>query len=168
MDNSAMTTFQIISIIISIATLLGLGTVATMFWKDLHGKKQKQIDQRSEEHQLAEKEKRKEEISEILEPFESRLNTRLDSIDRRIDEIDNSLTADQEATVLELRVHMKQMRDACKSGKELDTSDIATWKELYRKYYLMGGNHFQEYVDGWGKDIGISSEELRDIRNSVR
>lgn len=58
------------------------------------------------------------------------------------------LKSNEAATILELRTDMKAIRDRyVNEGKKLDTGDIATWKELYKRYSEMGGNHFKEYVD---------------------
>lgn len=58
------------------------------------------------------------------------------------------LKSNEAATILELRTDMKAVRDRrVNEGKELDTGDLATWKELYKRYFEMGGNHFKEYVD---------------------
>lgn len=78
--------------------------------------------------------------------------------------IQYELALDKESTVLNLRFQMKTMRDKYKQTGVIDNGDIATWKELYGKYCQMGGNHFQEWVDSWGNDLGITSAELKDIR----
>lgn len=78
------------------------------------------------------------------------------------------LESNEAATILELRVDMKSIRDRhVIEGKKLDIGDIATWKELYKRYSEMGGNHFKEYVDSWGKEIGLTADELRQLRDEA-
>lgn len=147
MDN--MTTFQIVSTILSIATILGLGTVTTMFWKDLHTKKEKEIKERSEEHKAAKRQERLNDISEVLDPLAKKIDARFDKVDEKINDIDSSVQIEKISTVVNIRVTLKALRDKYEKNGYCEESDKSTWNELYNVYKNMGGNHFKEYVDQW-------------------
>lgn len=63
--------------------------------------------------------------------------------------IRKELDTNKEATVLGLRVQMKDLRDKYVGQGFADDGDKSMWIELYNRYRDMGGNHFREYVDGW-------------------
>lgn len=67
--------------------------------------------------------------------------------------IKSNLALNTEGTVTMLRNDMKKSLDFCKEKGFASSSDIANWKELYRVYGKLGGNHFKEYVDAWKREL---------------
>ena len=70
-----------------------------------------------------------------------------------ISSIKQDLEADRAATIISIRSNMKQLRDKYLTQGFADTSDNATWNELYNNYSALGGNHFKDYVDQWKTEI---------------
>ena len=109
---------QIISTIISVLTLLGLGTVSTLFWKDKHAKKEKEIKQQSKEHKLAQKLERQEEIREVIKE-------ELDPLAERLENIEDKMDVNTRGTVTLLRDRMKCSLDFCKRQRYKSAADMA-------------------------------------------
>lgn len=75
------------------------------------------------------------------------------SIKADISEIKSNLALNTKGTVTILRNDMKKSLDVCKEKGFASSSDIANWKELYKVYGELGGNHFAEFVDAWKKEL---------------
>lgn len=133
-----MTAVEIISIIISTLSLLGLGFIMENFWRDRREKRQ----EKTEEAKKRAKKERQDEFREVLKPVEDSLS-----------EISKKLDTDTTGTVTLLRDRMKATLDFCKSRGWASSSDKANWNELYNSYKQLGGNHFIEYVDQWKEEM---------------
>ena len=70
-----------------------------------------------------------------------------------IAEIKHCLALNTKGTVTMLRMDMKESLDALNDKGFASSSDVANWKELYKVYGELGGNHFAEYVDAWKKEL---------------
>ena len=80
----------------------------------------------------------------------------------KIEEIDEKLRQDREATITVIRAKMKTLRDQYKNQGYADGGDKATWNQLYDNYQAMGGNYFKEFVNEWKKEVNELPYELEE------
>ena len=80
----------------------------------------------------------------------------------KIEDIDEKLKQDREATITVLRAKMKTLRDQYKNQGYADGGDKATWNQLYVNYQAMGGNYFKEFVNEWKKEVNDLPYELEE------
>lgn len=141
-----MTTFQmvisIVTIVISLLTLLGLGVVMKNFWDDKHD----EVKASRREAKQKAKEERKEEIREVL-------REEIKPIQKTLQEISDNTKRLQESMVTIDRIVMKLTLDSYREQGYASASDRAAWNELYNDYRDLGGNHFREYVNEWKRAL---------------
>ena len=136
-------------VIISVLTLLGLGTVFKNFWSDKHANKKA----RSEAEIARVKKEKQEEMREVIV-------SELAPIKEEISKIGNQMELNTTGTITLLRDRMKCSLNYCLKQGWASTTDKANWLELYKSYKDLGGNHFREYVDQWKYEMeNLPSEE---------
>ena len=133
--------------VVSILTLCGFGV-----FMSLHTTKR-----------FKEKEKKKEaeeaarvaaNNAALMSLINAALDEKITPIAKDVAQIKGNLAQNTEGTVTLLRNDMKKARDYYKDEKHFaTTNDKASWMELYNTYGKLGGNHFQEYVDGWRQEV---------------
>lgn len=77
----------------------------------------------------------------------------IEPLDIRMTKIEKNTSQSVLADVLVLRCNMKILHDRVVKQNYADIGDKATMRELYTRYYELGGNHFLEYVDQWLSDV---------------
>lgn len=126
-----MTTYQILSIILSILSLFGLGTASSLVWKDIHDKKV----QNSEKKLNESKRERQEEIKSVLQEELAPLKEKEDKIEGSIHSLENSLRCTLRDRLLE------QYKTCSKSGYRT-TEESLNWEQMYEAYDKLKGNSF--------------------------
>jgi len=162
----------IVSIVVAIISAV-IGPVCVLLVKSYLDKKLKLEDERkkaaddakNKKEQATAKEEAawKQEVREFIKPIGIeiggiksdivRLESNIDRLESKVNTIDSILQEDKEATILNMRITMKTLRDKYVDRGYADAGDKASWEELYNRYAHMGGNHFREYVDQWKYDI---------------
>lgn len=129
------------------STLISL--VITSVWHIIEKHANSEAEEKREAREIIKREEQQKEKAELLQEVRTLINP----IASDINKIKAELDTDKEATVLNMRVQMKDLRDKYTEQGFADRGDKAMWNELYKKYSDMGGNHFAEYVDGWKADV---------------
>ena len=138
---------SICALVVSILTLCGFGVFMSLHTKKRFEKKEK----RREEEEAA---KVAANNAALMTLINAALDTKITPIASDVAQIKGNLAQNTEGTVTLLRNDMKKARDYYKDEKHYaSTNDKASWMELYNTYSRLGGNHFQEYVDGWKRDV---------------
>ena len=138
---------SIVSIVISLLTLLGVGV-----FMSLHTKKR--FEKKEAERQAVEDAKAKANNEALMKLINAALDEKITPLAQDVAQIKGNLSLNTEGTVTLLRNDMKKARDYYKDEKGFaTTNDKASWMELYKTYEKLGGNHFKEYVDGWKQEI---------------
>jgi hypothetical protein len=121
---------------------------------DKHFKKQEEVAklEKAEHEELVER--RAQELqSKYKNIVQEVISIEFTPIKEDVEEIKKVQKLAQKATVVNLRINMKNIRDKCIKQRFADTADKASWNELYNDYTEMGGNHFKEYVDQWKEEM---------------
>lgn len=147
MENNIWLT--IVPIIISILSLLGVGTIFKMFWED----RREQRKAKSEEEKAKIKKEKQTEMREVV-------SDELASIKKDISKLGNQMELNTTGTITLLRDRMKCSLNYCRRMGHASATDKANWMELYNSYRNLGGNHFREYVDQWKSEMeNLPTEE---------
>ena len=163
-----MTNFQIVisilSILVSILTLLGVGVVMKHFWDDKHEEKKANAkeakDRAKAERQNEIREVFREESKPILDQLTTTVNC-LQDIHKKIGLLQDSVVALD-------RILMKLNLDLYKRQGYASASDRAAWNELYNNYKGLGGNHFKEYVNQWKQSLDrLPTKEDEEHQNNT-
>ena len=138
---------SICALVVSILTLCGFGV-----FMSLHTTKRfKKKEQKREAEEAA---KVAANNAALMTLINAALDAKITPIATDVAQIKGNLAQNTEGTVTLLRNDMKKARDYYKDEKHYaSTNDKASWMELYNTYGKLGGNHFQEYVDGWKQDV---------------
>ena len=132
---------QIVTIVISILSLLGLGTVSTFFWTDLRARKKEKLETQSNEHKKILKEERQEAIREVLKEELNPLKETLETLKE-----DNDLNKAGLQAVLRDRLYELYKYctyDRCKGKLDLAYSTLdekQNFENMYIKYHSLGVN----------------------------
>ena len=133
--------------IVSILTLCGFGV-----FMSLHN--QKRCEKKEKKREEEEAARAAANNAELMKLINAALDSKITPIATDVSQIKGNLAQNTEGTVTLLRNDMKKARDYYKDEKHYaSTNDKASWMELYNTYSKLGGNHFQEYVDGWKRDV---------------
>lgn len=152
-----MTTAQIATLIVSICSLLGLGTIMTLFWNDKHSKKKKQLEQQSDEHKFKEKHDRESEMIEMARPIVQAINDKIDGIndrldhvdekiDSRIDALENKIDHVGDGTLSGLRNSILTCYYKCVEKKYRNDYDYQNMHHMYDSYKDLNGNSYVEDI----------------------
>lgn len=173
------------TVTIALISLAGICVSAVIGPLIVNHSSAKREEKREERHNKELEERKKEEaikakrdaewqlkVEQMVDPIGKQVNQieqRMNESEEKQDRIEQMLLRNEDATILSLRVDMKAIRDRVVDNNLVpDQGEKITWKELYKTYYKHGGNHFKEAVDEWGKDMGFSSEELKDFKEEAQ
>ena len=139
----------IVSGVVSIAVLFGVGVYFAERARHKAGRKNKKeiAAEEAAERQQKEAEALKQQQYENA----LRLIIREENAPLKADvaDIKSNLSHNTVGTVTLLRDRMKAILDECRDKGWASPSTKANWHELYKTYGELGGNHFKEYVDQW-------------------
>lgn len=164
-----------LTVAIIVAIITGcLGPISVLWVKRALDKKDK-AEEKKKEAEEKEKEAWRKEVRTLASPVLAEINNlktaqaqfkeELGEIRSEVDTMRNILMEDKEATILNMRITMKTLRDKYLEQGYAETSDKAAWNELYHRYGQMGGNHFREYVDCWKEDVRLLPTEAGQNKN---
>lgn len=145
--------------VVSILTLCGFGVFMSLHttkrFKDKEKKKEAEEAAKIEANNAA-----------LMKLINAALDAKITPIANDVSQIKGNLAQNTEGTVTLLRNDMKKAMDYYKDEKRYaSTNDKASWMELYNTYGKLGGNHFQEYVDGWKQVVmDLPTEKPRQRR----
>ena len=140
-----MTTFQlilsIITVVVAVLTLLGIGVVMKNHWDDKH----EEAKASKQEAKEKAKKERQEEIREVLREeiklFKQELDkdlqslkTEMKSLKTAVDNVNNKVDRLQRSMVTVDRIIMKLTLDQYRAQGYASASDRAAWNELYKDY----------------------------------
>ena len=153
---------SIVSLVVSILTLCGVGVYMSLHTKKRFEKKQAESDE-------IEELKEQKRIENLMKLINGALDNKLAPIANDVSSVKCNLALNTEGTVTILRNDMKKSLDFYKERGYASSNDKANWMELYNTYGKLGGNHFKEYVDEWKKEIeGLPLRKKKQRLNEKR
>lgn len=137
----------VVSAIVSILTVFGIGTVSKLFWEDRHQRK-------AEETEEAEQHKKEERKREIVEAVKETLNPCSTKIVESIQKIEKRLDLSEKCDQAVLRNSLMNLYYACNAKGFRTEDDSKNYREMHEAYKAVGGNSF---IDG---DVSRCFENL--------
>lgn len=142
-----------IPIIISFLSLLGLGTLTSLLWKDLINKRKAN----SVERKAQEKEERIEEMRTVTDEC-------WDKVEKRLKAIEVELKLNSTGTQAGLRNHLLNVYYDCVKKGYRTKNDSENFRDMYAAYHDLGGNSFIENdVLRWFEEIPSKEEYQKNI-----
>lgn len=134
-----------------ITTLFGFW-IKHILTKGVKEKELKEAIKKAEENELK-KYREQDEKEKALTELRGVIIEELEPINEKLDKLADKIDKEGEGTVTLLRDRMKSSLNNCKKQGFATTTDKANWKEMYKSYKNLGGNHFREYVDEWKSEM---------------
>ena len=131
-----------IPLIVSVLSLFGIGTLASLFWKDRYEKKKEQRLQNSEATKRAAKEERIGEIQDVMQKYLDKIDKRLTRIEEEIAKTRSLCEDSTEAAIAGLRNDILNVYYQCAKKGFRSKNDSENFWDLYRPYHKLGGNSF--------------------------
>ena len=131
-----MVWYEVLTVMVSILSLLGVGTIMQLFWKDRHEKRK----QNSEEVKEQEKKERQEEIREVIKE-------EITPLRKEVKDIQQQLEINKEGTKAGLRNDLLNSYYSCSKKGYRTNEDIMNWEDMTEAYYNLGGNSFIVEID---------------------
>ena len=131
--------YQIMSLIVgpivSILTLLGLGTVTKLYWEDKHKKKQNETEEAKKRQKAERRKEIIDAVSETMGPCSKEIRDSIQNIEKRLDRTEK---CDQAS----LRNSLMSVYYACKEKGYRTEDDSKNYREMHEAYNEIGGNSF--------------------------
>ena len=138
--------------VLSILTLLGFGTLMSIFWKDL-------INKRKENSA----EKKAKEKQEHIKDIRGLMSEGLEPLEKRLDNITNELSTISKGTQAGLRNQILNAYYDCQRKGYRTGDDSENFRKMYEAYHDLHGNSFIDAdVYKWFQEIP-SEEEYQNI-----
>lgn len=125
----------VVSAIVSILTVLGIGTVSKLFWEDRHKKK-------AEETEEAKQRKKEERKKEIIEAVKETMNPCSTKIVESVQKIEKRLDLSEKCDQAVLRNSLMNLYYACNAKGFRTEDDSKNYREMHEAYNAVGGNSF--------------------------
>ena len=136
MDNESIkNTVTIIGCIVSILSLLGLGTLTSMFWKDKIERKK----QESAENVALREEKRKQQMMEVVtESINAALSENLKPLETAIRDIQSDLDKVKKGVQVSNRNDLEEIADKAMDNGYCSLYDKQRFEATYQAYHALG------------------------------
>ena len=150
----------VVSVVVSILSLFGFGTVMKFYWEDKHKKKEEQ----SEEAKKKKKEERHKEIidavSEFFDPYAKKVFASIENFNNRLDRAEK---CDQAI----LRNSLMNIYYACNEKGYRTEDDSKNYREMHDAYHAIGGNSFIDNdVSQWFNDLPLKPNDFQPSKTS--
>lgn len=127
------TVVTIISCIISLLSLFGFGTIMTMFWKDKHDKKKKDMEENS---QLKE-----EHNAQVLAKIvNDALDLKLSPIISKLDMLEEDMIKVKKGVQVSNRTDLEELSEKADKQGFLSAYDKQRFEATYQAYHNLGRN----------------------------
>lgn len=136
------TVFSIISAVVSILSLLGFGTVMTMFWKDKHDKKVKQTD-------ALDAANREAEDRHMVELIRSTLKEELAPYKKSVEQFREDIKWIKTGNQALCRSALQEMAYKAEKDGYSSEDDKQRWNKLYTAYHNLGENGAMDARNDW-------------------
>ena len=145
----------VVSVVVSILSLLGFGTVMKFYWEDKHKKKEEQ----SEECKKRQKDERHKEIidavSEFFNPYAKKV---MDSIEQFNNRLDRAEQCDRAI----LRNSLMDIYYKCHEKGYRTEDDSKNYREMHEAYHEIGGNSFIDSdVSEWFNNLPLKPNDYQ-------
>lgn len=135
---NTVTWVQIISVILSVLSLLGVGIIASQFWNKHFEKQKNKEEEQSKEHQLSQKIDRQSEIREVIA-------SEIKPIIETLADVQKSVSLANEGTLASLRNDLLNVYYQCRTKGYKTRNDAENFRDLYKAYTALNGNSFIEH-----------------------
>ena len=125
----------VVTLVVSVLTLLGVGTITKIFWTERHNKKVAESAESKRRQQETRHQEITNAVSEIITPFAEQMSAAVRNIEDRLDASDR---CDQAV----LRNSLMNIYYDCAHKGYRTEDDSKNYREMHEAYRAIGGNSF--------------------------
>lgn len=127
------TIFSVISAIVSVLSLLGFGTVMTMFWKDRHDKKQRESEENMEL-------RRQRDEQRLINLVSEALDAKLKPLEENLESIKADMAKLKKGVQVTCRNDLEELYATADKNKYCSSEDKNRFESAYWAYHDLGKN----------------------------
>ena len=153
--------YKVVSIVLSILSLLGFGTVASMFWKDFR-------DRKSQKSQVFKDAKRKEQqdiIREVISEENAPIREQVQAIKSDIDELNKTDHNQRKAIQAILRDRLYSLSNKYLNKGWVSKEELDNFENIYQQYHNLGKNGVMDSRREKVLDLPTEEEFFRNSDN---
>lgn len=128
--------YKVFSIILSVLSILGLGTVASMFWKDFR-------DRRVQKSQVFKDAKRKEQqdmIREVIAEENTSIKKDIEDLQKEIKALKDTDYTQRKGIQAILRDRLYSLSNKYLNAGSIDQDGLENFENIYQQYHALGKN----------------------------
>ena len=149
--------YKVLSIALSILSLLGLGTVASLFWKDFRDRK----IQKSQAVKDAKKKEQQDIIREVISEENAPIKEQIQAIKTDIDELNKTDRSQRKAIQAILRDRLYSLSNKYLAKGWVNKEEIENFENIYQQYHNLGKNGVMDARRDKVLDLPTEEEYLR-------
>ena len=149
--------YKVLSIALSILSLLGLGTVASLFWKDFRDRK----IQKSQAVKDAKKKEQQDIIREVISEENAHIKEQIQAIKTDIDELNKTDRSQRKAIQAILRDRLYSLSNKYLAKGWVNKEEIENVENIYQQYHNLGKNGVMDARRDKVLDLPTEEEYLR-------
>lgn len=147
--------YQILSLLLSLLSLLGIGVAAKFFWTDLHNKKLEESQEAKRRRQQERHELMVSAVKEVTDPAFKQIEDNFLTIGKRLD-------ISEECDRASLRNGLMGLYYACAAKGFRTEDDSKNYREMHEAYNKAGGNSFIDSdVSRWFDELDLKPNEYK-------
>lgn len=150
--------YKVLSIILSILSLLGLGTVASMFWKDFR-------DRRAQKSQVFKDAKKKEQqdmIREVITEENTSIKKDIEDLQKAIKALKDTDYTQRKGIQAILRDRLYSLSNKYLKAGSIDKDGLENFENIYQQYHALGKNGVMDALRDKVLDLPIDTDEGQD------
>ncbi len=149
--------YKVVSIVLSILSLLGFGTVASLFWKDFRDRKV----QKSHAVKEAKKKEQQDIIREVMSEENAPIKEQVQAIKADIDELNKTDRSQRKAIQAILRDRLYSLSNKYLAKGWVNKEEIENFENIYQQYHNLGKNGVMDARRDKVLDLPTEEEYLR-------
>lgn len=150
--------YKVLSIILSILSLLGLGTVASMFWKDFKDRR----TQRSQVFKDAKKKEQQDMIREVIAEENTSIKKDIEDLQKEIKALKDTDYTQRKGIQAILRDRLYSLSNKYLKAGSIDKDGLENFENIYQQYHALGKNGVMDALRDKVLDLPIDTDEGQD------
>ena len=154
--------YKVFSIILSVLSILGLGTVASMFWKDFRDRRV----QKSQVFKDAKKKEQQDMIREVIAEENAPIVAQISEIKKDIDALNATDRTQRKAIQAILRDRLYSLSKKYLAKGWVDKDESENFENIYQQYHNLGKNGIMDSRREKVLELPTEEEFLRNQEGS--
>lgn len=147
--------YKVFSIVLSVLSILGLGTVASMFWKDFRDRRV----QKSQVFKDAKKKEQQEMIREVITEENTGIKKDIEDLQKEIKALKETDYTQRKGIQAILRDRLYSLSNKYLKAGSIDKDGLENFENIYQQYHALGKNGVMDALRDKVLALPIDTEE---------